>query len=321
MVKMNQNIRWTDEREVLRLDEQQIKDAIVPLLRFPVLEETGVVEHCFTTRLGGVSEGIYTSMNLSFTRGDKEEAVQENYGRIAQCMGASKDAFVCSDQTHTTNVRVVTKEDAGAGVVRERGYTDVDGLITNGKKATKEDAGCGVTRPKTYQDVDGLITNVPGLVLSTFFADCVPLYFVDPVHRAIGMSHSGWRGTVGRMGRATILAMGQEYGTKPEDLICAIGPSICKDCYEVSEDVAEAFAAEFKGQEEKILEAKGNGKYQLDLWKANEIVLLEAGVKKSHLAVTNLCTCCNPELLFSHRASHGKRGNLGAFLRLKEENE
>lgn len=293
MVKMNQNIRWTDEREVLRLDEQQIKDAIVPLLRFPVLEETGVVEHCFTTRLGGVSEGIYTSMNLSFTRGDKEEAVQENYGRIAQCMGASKDAFVCSDQTHTTNV----------------------------KKTTKEDAGCGVTRPKTYQDVDGLITNVPGLVLSTFFADCVPLYFVDPVHRAIGMSHSGWRGTVGRMGRATILAMGQEYGTKPEDLICAIGPSICKDCYEVSEDVAEAFAAEFKGQEEKILEAKGNGKYQLDLWKANEIVLLEAGVKKSHLAVTNLCTCCNPELLFSHRASHGKRGNLGAFLRLKEENE
>lgn len=293
MVKMNQNIRWTDEREVLRLDEQQIKDAIVPLLRFPVLEETGVVEHCFTTRLGGVSEGIYTSMNLSFTRGDKEEAVQENYGRIAQCMGASKDAFVCSDQTHTTNV----------------------------KKATKEDAGCGVTRPKTYHDVDGLITNVPGLVLSTFFADCVPLYFVDPVHRAIGMSHSGWRGTVGRMGRATILAMGQEYGTKPEDLICAIGPSICKDCYEVSEDVAEAFAAEFKGQEEKILEAKGNGKYQLDLWKVNEIVLLEAGVKKSHLAVTNLCTCCNPELLFSHRASHGKRGNLGAFLRLKEENE
>lgn len=293
MVKMNQNIRWTDEREVLRLDEQQIKDAIVPLLRFPVLEETGVVEHCFTTRLGGVSEGIYTSMNLSFTRGDKEEAVQENYGRIAQCMGASKDAFVCSDQTHTANV----------------------------KKATKEDAGCGVTKPKTYQNVDGLITNVPGLVLSTFFADCVPLYFVDPVHRAIGMSHSGWRGTVGRMGRATILAMGQEYGTKPEDLICAIGPSICKDCYEVSEDVAEAFAAEFKGQEEKILEAKGNGKYQLDLWKANEIVLLEAGVKKSHLAVTNLCTCCNPELLFSHRASHGKRGNLGAFLRLKEENE
>ena len=293
MVKMNQNIRWTDEREVLRLDEQEIKGAIVPLLRFPILEETGIVEHCFTTRLGGVSEGIYASMNVSFTRGDREEAVQQNYERIAQCMGASKNAFVCSDQTHTTNVR----------------------------KVTEKDAGCGVTRPKTYQDVDGLITDVPGLVLSTFFADCVPLYFVDPVHRAIGMSHSGWRGTVGRMGRATIFAMEQEYGTKPEDLICAIGPSICRDCYEVSEDVAEAFAAEFKGQEEEILDKKGNGKYQLDLWKANEIVLLEAGVKKSHLAVTNLCTCCNPNLLFSHRASHGKRGNLGAFLRLKEENE
>ena len=112
--------------------------------------------------------------------------------------------------------------------------------------------------------------------------------------------------------------MENAYGTRPEDVVAAIGPSICQDCYEVSEDVADAFKREFKEQEQEILLPKTGGKYQLDLWKANEILLLEAGIKKSHLAVTNICTCCNPDLLFSHRASHGKRGNLGGFLCLKK---
>ena len=136
-------------------------------------------------------QGIFAELNLSFTRGDEEAAVRENYRRVAKRMVTEVSHFVCSDQTHTTNVRVVTKEDAGAGVVRERGYTDVDGLITN----------------------------EPGLVLSTFYADCVPLYFVDTEHHAIGLSHSGWRGTVGRMGAATIQAMQKHYGTDPKHLI------------------------------------------------------------------------------------------------------
>ena len=197
--------------------------------------------------------------------------------------------FVFTDQTHTTNVRRVTAEDAGKGIVKERDYTDIDGLITN----------------------------EPGLVLSTFYADCVPLYFVDPVHRAIGMSHSGWKGTVGKMGAATITAMKREFGTEAKDLVCAIGPSICQDCYEVSEDVADAFKEAFPGHADEILLDKKNGKYQLDLWGANEIVLTEAGVLKEKIAVTNICTWCNPDLLFSHRASHGKRGNLGAFIYLR----
>ncbi len=259
---------------------------IVPLLYFPSLEETGIVKHCFTTRQGGVSEGIFSSLNLSFTRGDDHKAVTENFRRLAKAMDVEFEKFVFTDQTHTTNVRRITGDDAGKGLICER----------------------------DFRDVDGLITNVPGIVLSTFFADCVPLYFVDPVHRAIGMSHSGWRGTVGRMGKATLEAMAWEYGTRAEDVICAVGPSICQDCYEVSEDVAEAFRQEFAGQEGEILISKGNEKYQLDLWKANEIVLLEAGVMKEHLTVTDICTCCNPKSLFSHRASHGKRGNLGGFL-------
>ncbi len=261
------------------------------LLRFPLLEQTGLVEHCFTGRTGGVSKGIFSSLNLSFSRGDEREAVTENFRRLAKALRTDMSKFVFTDQTHTTHVRVVTEADAGKGLTKEL----------------------------DYHDVDGLITDVPGLVLSTFYADCVPLYFVDPVHRAIGLSHSGWKGTVGRMGAVTVEAMQREYGTAPEDLYCAIGPSICMDCYEVSEDVADAFRQEFAGKEKDILFDKGNGKYQLDLWKANEIVLTEAGVRPGRLAVTDICTCCNPDLLFSHRASGGRRGNVGAFLYLRED--
>lgn len=278
------------ENEVLWQEKCRItNDITVPLLKFHNLEETGVVKHCFTTRSGGVSKGIFSSMNLSFTRGDEREAVEENFRRLAEAMQVDYNSFVFSDQTHTTNIRKVTETDAGCGLIKERGY----------------------------HDIDGLITNVPGLILSTFYADCVPLFLVDPVKRAIGLSHSGWRGTVGRMGRATIEAMQQEYGTDPKDLVCAIGPSICMDCYEISEDVAKVFKEEFKEHAEKILLEKPDQKYQLDLWKANEIVLTEAGVPREQIAVTNICTCCNPKLLFSHRASQGKRGNLGAFLCLK----
>lgn len=261
----------------------------LPLLRFPLLDETGIVENAFTTREGGVSEGIFESLNLSFTRGDDPDAVKENYRRIAAAFGKEVSDIVCSDQTHTTNVRRVDRTYGGCGVIKDRPYTDVDGLVTD----------------------------EPGLILATFYADCVPLYFVDPVHKAIGLSHSGWRGTVERMGQATLDKMKAEFGTDPADVYAAIGPSICQDCYEVSEDVADAFAEAFAGHEEEILIDKGNGKYQLDLWKANEIVMTDAGVKREHLAVTNICTCCNERLLFSHRASKGKRGNLGAFLMLR----
>ena len=281
-----------NDKQILIERMHEIEPGIqVPLLHFPLLEKCSFITHAFTTRMGGVSTGDCTSMNLSFTRGDDEAAVRENYRRIAAALGTDAKQFVCSDQTHTTNVRRVTKADAGKGVVI----------------------------PKDYTDVDGLITNEPGIVLSTFYADCVPLYFVDPVHRAIGLSHSGWRGTVNKMGQVTIEAMKREFGSKPEELYCAIGPSICQDCYEISRDVAEEFMKAFPEHVNDILIQKSEEKFQLDLWKANEIVMLESGVLPEHLAVTNICTCCNPTELFSHRASKGKRGNLAAFLMIKEE--
>ncbi len=261
----------------------------IPYLVYPILEACEGYVHGFSTRLGGVSEGIYKSMNLSFARGDEEAAVMENFKRISSAIGFSFEHIVCSDQTHTTNVRVVTDRDKGNGITKE----------------------------KDFYNVDGLVTNVPGLILATFYADCVPLFFIDPIHRAVGLSHSGWRGTVERMGEKTLHTMSEAFGTKPEDVFVAIGPSICADCYEVSKDVADAFAQEFAQEAGQLLYSKGNEKYQLDLWKANELILLQAGVLPTHLEITDICTCCNPELLFSHRASRGMRGNLGAFLGIR----
>lgn len=279
-------------RKPNRLQVRQNRRGGAEYLTFPLLEETGLVRHLFSTRLGGVSTGIFSSMNLSFTRGDKKAAVDENYRRIAGMLGCEPVDIVCSDQTHTTNIRAVEEKDRGKGILYPRDYTDIDGLITN----------------------------VPGIVLATFYADCVPLFFIDTVKKVVGLSHSGWRGTVGRMGQRTVEAMEKVYGTKPEDVVAAIGPSICQDCYEVSEDVAEAFYREFHGQGEEILFSKGNGKYQLNLWRANQIVLEEAGIRSEKIQTTDICTCCNPDYLFSHRASHGKRGNLGAFLGLLPAN-
>ena len=278
------------KRKPNRMKMKQNVSGEAEYLTFPLFEDTGLVRHLVSTRLGGVSNGIFSSMNLSYTRGDDKEAVDENYRRIAELLGCDVSDMVCSDQTHTTNVRVVNECDRGKGIV------------------------C----PKDYTDVDGLITNVEGIVLATFYADCVPLFFIDVKNRAIGLSHSGWRGTVGRMGQITVDAMHREYGSRPEDVFAAIGPSICQDCYEVSEDVADAFRKEFckDGQSDEILLSKGNGKYQLDLWRANQIILEEAGIAPEKIQVTDICTCCNPDYLFSHRASQGKRGNLGAFLGL-----
>lgn len=260
----------------------------VPLLTFDALSELGLIKHGFTTRLGGVSTGIFKSLNFKKELGDTEENVSENYRRVAETFGITPDRFVLSQQTHTANVRKVTMTDAGKGVVRPRDYTDVDGLVTD----------------------------VPGLMLSIFAADCVPVLFVDPVKKCIGACHSGWRGTVGRISRNVLGAMTSYYGSSPADVICAIGPSICKDCYEVSTDVADEFKKEFPGHTGEILLDKHNGHFQLDLWKSIQITLEEAGVLSSHIHTTDICTCENPDLLFSHRASHGRRGVQGAFIML-----
>lgn len=283
---MEQN--WKRKQTDVKMKEQ-CQDGVT-YLTFPALDEVGAIVHAFSTRLGGVSEGQYASMNFTFTKGDNPVHVMENYRRMADVLGVDVSKMALSWQTHTTNVRKVTAADAGAGIVRERDYLDVDGLITD----------------------------VPGITLVTFYADCVPLYVVDPVKRAIGLSHSGWRGTVGRIGRATVEAMSRAYGSRPEDLMVGIGPSICQECFEVGEEVAAAFHEGFAKQyRDALFYVKDNGKYQLDLWLANRIIFEEAGVPSGQIYTTDICTHCNPDLLFSHRTTGDKRGNLAAFLGLR----
>lgn len=290
VLKNDENASWKDETG----NDTQVLE----YLTFPGLSFLSGVQHLFSTRLGGVSREYLSSMNLSYARGDEPDNVTENFRRIATVFGKSPSDIVCTDQTHTANVRLVTKQDAG----------------------------CGITKKHQYHDIDGIFTNEKGLILAAFFADCVPLFFVDPVKEVIGLAHSGWRGTVMRIGEVMVRKMTETFGCEPSDIRAAIGPSICRDCYEVSRDVADAFLAhreenakDFSKVFSQIGEEQiATGKYQMDLWKANELVLLDAGILPQHLEVTDLCTSHNPQYLFSHRKTNGKRGNLGAFLMLRD---
>ena len=194
-----EDFQWKNKEHILELEQLQGKKGQgLPLLYFPLLSVHTGVKNCFTTREGGCSTGMFRSLNLSFTRGDNPQAVTENYRRVAEAMGGTLSDIVCSDQTHTTNVRRVDRSCGGYGVTKERSYTDVDGLVTD----------------------------EPGLILATFYADCVPLYFVDPIHHAIGLSHSGWRGTVGRMGQHTIEVMRREFRSDPGEIPPLDRPSV-----------------------------------------------------------------------------------------------
>lgn len=254
---------------------------------FPALDALPFVRHGFSTRLGGVSRGDCEAMNLSFSRGDDPAAVMENFRRHCAVLDTTPDRVVLSKQTHTVNVRRVTAADAGNGV----------------------------TKPQCYEDVDGLMTDEPEVMLCTQHADCVPLFFADPVRRVIALSHSGWRGTAGRMGPVTVAAMCREYGCDPKDIVAGIGPSIGPCCFEVDAPVYETFAA--MPEWDAGLATQRGEKYDLDLWELNRRLLLSAGLESKNVTVTDLCTKCHPELFWSHRVTGGKRGSLAAFLMMK----
>lgn len=260
----------------------------VPILRFSCFDgQKDWMGMGFSTRLGGVSEGCLSELNLGWNRGDLEENVRQNYRLVCKGLGVEAERLVFSDQIHDTKIVYATEEHMA-----------------------------GEALEKKVRGVDGLITDRAGLVLATSYADCVPLFFADVKHHAIASCHSGWRGTVGEIGRKTVEAMQRQFQTRPEELICLVGPSICQDCYEVSEDVVEQFRSVYPEQQcrEIVGEGREAGKYQLDLWAACFFTLQKAGVPPEAIHVSRVCTCCHSELLFSHRASGGKRGNLNGFI-------
>ena len=237
--------------------------------------------HCFSTRFGGVSTGYLKSLNLGVHRGDTPENVEKNYGILGAAVGFRPENLVFTHQIHSDIVRRVGAADRGEGLARP-----------------------------VPLDCDGLITDEPDVALAVFSADCTPILLHDPVRGAVGAVHAGWRGTAAGIAAKAVEAMTREFGSDPEHMLAAIGPSICKNCYTVNGDVAKRFDERF------YEEGTGTDQYQLDLQAANRALMIEAGIPAESISMPDLCTGCNPDLLFSHRASKGKRGTMAAFLSL-----
>ena len=277
--------------QFLNTEEMVVSNTEVPFLYFKRLAEHSEVKHGCSTRVGGVSEGCFSSMNLGFGRGDADENVLTNYDRICSAMGFAKEQVVLSAQVHETVVR----------------------------RATKADCGKGVVKPRDYTSVDAQITNEPWVVLTVFMADCVPVFFYDPVAKAIGTAHAGWRGTIGRIAEKTVQAMEKEFGSKRSDIEAYIGVSICGDCYTVGGEVAELFRKEFPEATTQTEEQEKDGTCQLDLWQVNRMILEQAGVKPENIVIGGVCTKCHSDVLYSHRVQGNERGSLVGFLMLTEE--
>ncbi len=258
----------------------------VSYLTFPSFEKYKNLRHCFSTRLGGVSSGIYKSMNLNFNKGDKRENIISNFKILANAIGVDDKTFVASAQTHGTNIRRVGVQHRGIGFYKDKDIENIDGLITNEKNVT----------------------------LVTYYADCVPLYFYDTKNHAIGLAHAGWRGTVNKIADKILGKMKDEFDSCTKNIVVGIGPSIGPCCFEVDFEVAEKFYKLDDLNPNEFINKSSNGKYLINLWEANKKILLKAGIEDKNIEIAKLCTSCNDGLLFSHRKTQGKRGGMAAIL-------
>lgn len=254
-----------------------------------LLTAHGGILHAFTTRIGGVSEGIYDSLNLRLASDDDPSHVRENYAILAHAVGFPVERLVLPDQQHTCTVRAVDARDAGKGLARSR----------------------------DYEAVDALVTNTPNLPIITFSADCGIAVFYDPTTRCIGAAHGGWRGTAGGIMARTVETMCSLYGANPETIRVAIGACIDKCCFETDNDVADAMrdalgdaAAEFCAHDGK--------KWHIDLKGINRHHLLQSGVHAENIDISPLCTACNTDLYWSHRLLGERRGAQAGIIMLLE---
>lgn len=275
------------------LVEYTISTGILPMVESPLFQRETGLQHGFSTRKGGVSKEHLASLNLSFSVEDAKENVLENFRRIGERFGKTPEDFVLSKQSHETKVLKVGTKDRGKGITKDRDYEGIDALITDEK----------------------------GTILSCFSADCVPILFYDPIHKTVGACHSGWRGTKGKILQNVVEEMRKHFSSNPAEILIAIGPSICKEQYVVSEDLALSFLEDYPDLGEDTaspIQRISKDKFQLDLWDLNRRIALDSGIKEEHISISGYCTMENPELFFSHRYSQGKRGLQGAFICLKD---
>lgn len=254
-----------------------------------LLEEAGVI-HAVTTRPGGVSEGIYASLNLGRGRGDERPRVVENYRRVCAALGVDMHRMVSSSQVHGDEIRKVTSVDIGKGLDREIDY-----------------------------DADGLITDIPGVTLTVFGADCLTILLYDPVRRVIGAVHAGWRGTALSIVERAVERMKSDYGCRPEHILAAIGPGISRCCFETDRDVPEAMEKALGDAAFAFVDKKENGKYHVDLKGINSLWLNRCGILTTNIDISPDCTMCAHEKYWSHRFTKGQRGSQATLICLREK--
>ena len=256
----------------------------VGIYTLPALERLKGFDHGFSARSGGVSEGGFASLNLSFTRPEQRENVMENYRRFCRAAEIPFERMVMDNYAHETTVLRVDAADAGKGYLLD-----------------------------PLPSCDGLVTNDPSITLITGHADCMAFYVADPIKRCIGLAHAGWRGALGRIGAGIIAELTKHYGSNPADLIVGVGPSICPDCFEVGQNVAQEFADAFPGLP-CVLEIPGQRPH-VDLWMVAVSQCLEAGALPEHISLFGVCTAQTPRL-YSHRRDRGNTGGMAAYLRI-----
>lgn len=261
----------------------------VGYLTFKDFKKYNFINHAYLTRLGGVSKNEFKSLNLSFSCGDIQTSVMKNYDILCSALNLNKDKIVRTKQVHKNKITFVSEKDI---------------LDKNFKE-------------RVFKGSDGLITNIPGVILTTLHADCMALFMVDPVLKVVGLAHAGWRGTVSKIAKSLLETFINNYGSTPENIVCALGPGIGKCCFEVDDSTFKEFKKIGISDFEKCYISKEN-KYYIDSIEVNKKILIESGVKSENIFKSDVCTSCNHELLFSHRASGGKRGNNLAFITIKE---
>ena len=278
----------------------------VKWLTFPELDAYPELVHAFTTRHGGVSTGEKTSLNFGKGPDETWDNILENYRVLATALSeeagqpglVSREHMVRTDQTHTANVLTVTEEHLSMGILREREYTDIDGLITNKR----------------------------GITLITSHADCNALFFYDPKQQAIGVAHSGWKGTLQEIGAQIVRQMATEFGTQSEDVIVGIGPALCQTCFEVDEDVAQKFYQKNPAWQPMAFQreigicsetGEERRKHYIDLKSVVRETLMRSGVKPENIHDMGLCSKCRPDLFYSYRGQKGKNGNMVSVMMLR----
>ena len=244
------------------------------------------VRHGFSTRKGGVSAAPWDTLNLGVGRGDDMANVQENYRRFCAAVGTDSGHCVLSKQVHEDNVRLVTANDCGKGLWRDRDYTSVDAMICN----------------------------TPEIPLVVFSADCNIILLYDPENRAVGAAHAGWRGTALGIVKKTVEQMTLHFGTDPARIRAAIGPSIGACCFETDGDVPEAIGRWLGGETEGLWDRRDNGKFYVDLRAANARRLRQLGLREEHVDVCGECTRCLHDKYWSHRYTRGERGSQAAVI-------